>query len=183
MHHQGAVVTAQDIVEWCDNPTSQKVIIAKGTRIFGEKALAPVAEHIHIPTLDPKFVRDRNPNDNWWVERFNENISLLNRLAGNLPKRMPWRQRSVEQLKAECDRLSALGRHLAAYSLAWQDMLDQVQAFGLLSAWRLTELVSSAIWGIRRNDPLCAAIMARAAVKLLRATRGFKLGGGRASMP
>lgn len=51
---------------------------------------------------------------------------------------MPWRQRSVEQLKAECDRLSALGRHSAAYSLAWQDTLDQGQAFGLrcMAAYR-----------------------------------------------
>jgi hypothetical protein len=127
--------------------------------------MARAAQQIHIPNLDPKFVRDRNPNGNWMVERFNENISLLDKLAGNLPRSLPWRQRTVEQLKAEAGRLQELGRPMAAYRLAWQDMLDQVQAFGLLSAWRLTELVSSAVWGIRRNDPLCAAIMARAALE------------------
>jgi hypothetical protein len=71
----------------------------------------------------------------------------------------------VEQFKAEKDGLLALRRPMAAYRLLWQDMLDQVEAYGLLSAWRLTELVSSAVWAIRRNDPLCAAIMARAALE------------------
>ena len=109
------------------------------------------AQRIHIPNLDPKFVRDRNPNGNSWVGQFNENISLLDELAGNLPKSLPWRHRTPEQFKAEAGGLLALHRPLAAYRLTWQDMLDQVQAFGLLSAWRLTELVSSAVWAIRRN--------------------------------
>ena len=127
--------------------------------------MARAAQRIHIPNLDPKFVRDRNANGNWLVERFNDNISLLDKLAGNLPPSLPWRQRTVEQLKAEAGQLHALGRHMDAYRLPWQDMLDQVRAFGLLSAWRLAELVSSAVWGIRRNDTLCAAIMARAALE------------------
>jgi hypothetical protein len=135
------------------------------TRVPRSVGTARAAQRIHIPNLDPKFVRDRNPHRNWWVEQFNENISLLDKLAGNLPRSLPWRQRTVEQLKTETDRLHALGKPMAAYRLAWQDMLDQVQAFGLLFAWRLTELASSAIWGIRRNDPLCAAIMARAALE------------------
>lgn len=127
--------------------------------------MAQGARRIHIPNLDHKFVRDRNPDGNWIVERFNENISSLDKLAGNLPRSLPWRQRTVEQFKAERDQLYALGRPLAASRLAWQDMLDQAQAFGLLSVWRLIELVSSAVWAIRRNDPLCAAIMARAALE------------------
>jgi hypothetical protein len=59
----------------------------------------------------------------------------------------------------------ALLSPLDAYRLAWLDILDQGEAFGLLSAYRLTELVSSAVWAIRRNDPLCTAIMARAALE------------------
>jgi hypothetical protein len=133
------------------------------------------AERIHIPNLDPKFIRDRNPEGNWWVAQFNENISLLDRLAGNLPKSLNWRHRTVDQLKAETDHLRALGRPLEAYKLIWQDMLDQIQAFGLLSAWRLLELASSAIWAIRRNDPLCAAIMARSALETSAAYAWFQL--------
>jgi hypothetical protein len=71
----------------------------------------------------------------------------------------------VEQLKTELEQLFALSRPMAGYRLAWQDMLDQVQAFGMLSVLRLIELVSSAVWAIRRDDPLCAAIMARAAME------------------
>ena len=132
------------------------------------------AKRIHIPNLDPKFVRDRNSEGNWWVAQFNENISVLDKLAGNLPRSLNWRQRTVEQLKAETDHLRALGRPLDAYKLEWQDMLDQIQAFGLLSAWRLMELASSAIWAIRRNDPLCAAIMARAALETSAAYAWFQ---------
>ena len=96
--------------------------------------MARTAQRIHIPTLDPKFIQERNPDRNWLIERFNENISLLDRLADNLPKSVPWRIRTVEQLKAEAAPLLDGDRPLAGYRLAWQDMLDQVQAFGLLSA-------------------------------------------------
>src|SRR5271166_4308045 len=44
-------------------------------------------------------------------------------------------------------------------------MLGQIQEFGLLTAWRLTEVASAAVWAIRRDDPVCAAIMARAAIE------------------
>jgi hypothetical protein len=127
--------------------------------------MARSGQRVHIPPLDAKFVQDRNPDDHWLVERFNDNISLLNKVADNLPRNLPWRIRTVEQLKAEMDGLFDKERHLDAYRLAWQDMLDQVQAFGMLSVLRLIELVSSAVWAIRRNDPLCAAITARAALE------------------
>jgi len=71
----------------------------------------------------------------------------------------------VEQLKAEVAALHDNDRYLDGYRLAWQDMVEQVQAFGMLSTLRLTELVASAVWATRRNDPLCAAIMARAALE------------------
>lgn len=127
--------------------------------------MAHSAQIIRIPSLDPQFVRDRNPDGNWIVERFSENISLLDKLAGNLPRSLAWRQRSVAEFNAERDRLLALDLPLAAYRLLWQDMLEQVQAFGLLSIWRLIELVSSAVHALRRQEPLCAAIMARAALE------------------
>jgi hypothetical protein len=136
--------------------------------------MAKSAGRIHIPNLDPKFVRDRNSESNWWVSQFNENISVLDKLAGNLPRSLNWRQRTVAQLKTETDHLYALCRPLEAYKLAWRDMLDQIQAFGLLSTWRLMELASSAIWALRRNDPLCAAIMARAALETAAAYAWFQ---------
>ena len=129
------------------------------------EGMAPSGQRIHIPTLDAKFVQERNPDGHWLIERFNDNISLLNKVADSLPRALPWRIRTVEQLKAEAAPLFDNDRHLDAYRLAWQDMLEQVQAFGMLSALRLTELVSSAVWAIRRNDPLCAAIIARASLE------------------
>ena len=123
------------------------------------------AQRIQIPNLDPKFVRDRNPEKNWVIDQFRENISTLDGFAGNLPLSLTWHTRTAEQFKEQVTILYNQNRYLDADALYWRDMLDQVQAFGLLSAWRLTELISSAVWAIRRNDPLCAAIMARAALE------------------
>jgi hypothetical protein len=109
---------------------------------YREKGMARTAKRIHISTLDPKFVRERNPDCNWLIERFNENISLLDKLANNLPKSLPWRTRTVEQLQAEAAQAIEKGHHLDAYRHTWQDLLEQVQAFGLLSALRLIEPVS-----------------------------------------
>src|SRR5271156_1697936 len=76
--------------------------------------MARAAERIHIPNLDRKFVTERNPDKNWVVEMFNENISKLNEFAGNLPESVPWELKTVEQLKGETVRLFALGRPLQA---------------------------------------------------------------------
>jgi len=136
--------------------------------------MARSGQRIHVPTLDAQFVQQRNLDGHWLIEAFNENISLLNKVADSLPRAMPWRIRTVEQLKAEAAPLLENDRHLDAYKLSWQDMLEQVQAFGMLSALRLTELVSSGVWAIRRNDPLCAAIMARAALETSAAYAWFQ---------
>jgi hypothetical protein len=66
------------------------------------------AERIHIPNLDSKFVRDRNPENNWLIAEFNENISLLDELAGNLPRKLPWR-RSVLLEGRDRDRRLEVG--------------------------------------------------------------------------
>jgi hypothetical protein len=58
----------------------------------GMKDMARTARRIHIPTLDPKFIQERNPDRNWLIERFNEHISLLDRLADSLPKSAPSHQ-------------------------------------------------------------------------------------------
>jgi hypothetical protein len=52
--------------------------------------MAHAAERIEIPKLDPKFLRDRNTVNNWWVATFNENISVLYKLAG-LGDKGPWK--------------------------------------------------------------------------------------------
>jgi hypothetical protein len=41
----------------------------------------------------------------------------------------------------------------------------QIEAFSVMSAWRLAELTRSAVWAIRREDIVCAALMSRAALE------------------
>ena len=84
--------------------------------------MARSGQRIHVPTLDAKFIQQRNLDGHWLIDVFNENISLLNKVADSLPRAMPWRIRTVEQLKAEAAPLLGNDRHLDAYKLAWQDM-------------------------------------------------------------
>ena len=87
--------------------------------------MARAAQRIHIPNLDPKFVRDPNPNGNWMIERFNANISLLDTLADNLPKSLPWRL-SLELVHgplAGSFPLPALPGHLCLPCLSWIPLL------------------------------------------------------------
>jgi hypothetical protein len=53
------------------------------------EGMAPSGQRIHIPTLDAKFVQERNPDGHWLIERFNDNIALLNKVADNLPRALP----------------------------------------------------------------------------------------------
>jgi hypothetical protein len=131
--------------------------------------LVRAADRINIPNLDPKFIAARNRDNNWLIARFIENIDTLNKLAGNLPQQAPWNYKTADEFKLTV--ASILGsipeadRELRKLRLWWDDMLGQVQAFGPMTAWRLTEVVSSAVWAMRRDDPVCAAIMARAAIE------------------
>jgi hypothetical protein len=127
--------------------------------------MARSADLIQIPNLDKEFVARRNPGGHWLLDRFHENIGFMNRLAASLPRKMPWRAYSVEEHNAVFSALQERGLFGEAYRFHWQEMLDAIQAFGLLSAWRQTELASSAIWALRRNDPLCAALLSRAAIE------------------
>ena len=71
--------------------------------------MARAARPIHIPTLDPKFVRDRNPSGHWLVQRFEEHILNTNGLAGNLPlDASRGAQRTVEEFKAEAGSTESL---------------------------------------------------------------------------
>ncbi|HUI22276.1 MAG TPA: hypothetical protein VLZ74_14685 [Methylocella sp.] len=124
--------------------------------------MARIADRIYMPNLDPKFVARVNSDGNWWVARFVENIDTLNKLAATLPRRLPWEYKTADEFKARAARIADPNQKL---KLWWSDMLDQIQAFGLTSAWRLTEVASSAVWAIRRNDPICAAIMGRAGLE------------------
>jgi hypothetical protein len=127
--------------------------------------MAKPADVIQIPNLDKEFVARRNRDGHWLLDRFHENIILMNKLAGSLPRKMPWQVYSVEGHNAVVSALQEKGLLGEAYRFHWQEMLDHIQAFGLLSAWRQTELASSAIWALRRNDPLCAALLSRAAIE------------------
>jgi hypothetical protein len=127
--------------------------------------MAKPADVIQIPNLDKEFVARRNRDGHWLLGRFHENIILMNKLAGSLPRKMPWQVYSVEGHNAVVSALQEKGLLGEAYRFHWQEMLDHIQAFGLLSAWRQTELASSAMWALRRNDPLCAALLSRAAIE------------------
>ena len=98
------------------------------------------AQRIQIPNLDANFVAARNPDNNWLIDRFVENIDTLNQLAANLPKKALWDFRTAEEFILMPALIPEANRERKQLQLWWKDMLGQIQAFGLLPAWRLTEV-------------------------------------------
>src|SRR5271166_4844743 len=101
---------------------------------------------ITVPNLDKTFVAERNVDDNWIVGKINENIDLLNYLAANLPPKLPWRCKTAEEFKAEAALIVGTDSEFESLRFWWRDMLNQNQAYGLLTALRLIEIVSSSVW-------------------------------------
>ncbi|HLZ01745.1 MAG TPA: hypothetical protein VKR55_06280 [Bradyrhizobium sp.] len=123
-----------------------------------------------VPPLDTSLLkRLRADDDNWWLEEANDNIAALNKLLQTIPPRYTWQSLTADAFaqvaKSRTQALSADEAMLKMYRLYWHDMLSQIEAFTIMSAWRLADLTRSAVWAVRRSDVLCAAIMSRAALE------------------
>jgi hypothetical protein len=133
----------------------------------------PQSKNIHIPNFDKRFVADRNPDKYWLIERTIENIDVFNSFVENLPRDLPWEYQTTDDFKASTSKHIHSGDFSKVVKLWWTDMLGQIQAFGLTSAWRLAETLSSAVWALKRKDVICAALMARSCIETVSAYSVF----------
>jgi hypothetical protein len=121
-----------------------------------------------VPPLDTVLLK-RLAGDNWLLGRANDNIAALNKLLQTIPPRYTWQFLTADAFgqiaKSRTQALPAAKAMIEMYRLYWDDMLSQIEAFSIMSAWRLADLVRSAVWAVRRNDVLCAPIMSRAALE------------------
>ncbi len=115
-----------------------------------------------VPAIDKSLLERLRSDDNWMLDFTAENIAAFNRMLGALPSNYPWEFMTAEAFRQIASKLKT---EEELYRLYWSDMLGQIEAFGVTTGWRLAEIARSAVWAIRRNDPLCAAIMARAALE------------------
>ena len=122
-----------------------------------------------VPPLDTALLKRLQAGENWLLGRVNDNIAALNKLIQTIPHRYTWQFSTADAFKQITkSRIQALPSDKAMvemYRLYWDDMLSQIEAFSIMSAWRLADLARSAAWAVRRSDVLCAAIMSRAALE------------------
>lgn len=115
-----------------------------------------------VPPIEKSLLRRFHTHDNWIIESTTENIEQFNKLLNSVPKEYPWEFMSAEAFR----RIgSTLGSGVELYRHYWHDMLGQIEAFSVMSAWRLAEISRSAVWALRRGDVVGAAIMSRAGLE------------------
>ncbi len=124
--------------------------------------MAPKPNPIFVPPIEKSLLKRLHTPDNWMLDSVVENIDRFNKLLNSVPRNYPWEFMSAEAFQ----RIgSSRGSAAALYRHYWHDMLGQIEAFSVMSAWRLGEISRSAVWALRRGDVVCAAIMSRAALE------------------
>jgi hypothetical protein len=119
-----------------------------------------------VPDLPQSVRASLARSDNPFVEHVDEIIGKLNELGANLPKRYGWRYRTSEAFVAEIGELPRNDESVFEINkLYWQDMLGTCEAYSIMSTWRVIELARSCIWALARDDNICAALLARAALE------------------
>jgi len=129
-----------------------------------------------VPPIEKSLLKRLHTSDSWILDSARENIDRFNKLLNSVPRDYPWEFMSAEAFKriaASIDSPTALYRHY------WHDMLRQIDAYSVMSAWRLAEIGRSGVWALRRGDVVCAAIMSRAALETAATMRGSRPRSGR----
>ena len=132
---------------------------------MGPKMSAPNKADL-IPPVPKEVLRRILPSDNPFVTDANGMIGRLNTLSGNLPRRYGWRYRSADGYKAELDGIVATATDaLPINALYWRDQLGNWEAYSFMNTLRVIDLTRSCVWALAREDPVCASLLARAALE------------------
>lgn len=124
--------------------------------------MAAKSSPLFVPPIEKSLLKRLRTPDNWMFDSVAENIDHFNKLLNSVPRNYPWEFMSAEAFQRTG---SSLGSAAGLYRHYWHDMLGQIEAFSVMSAWRLAEICRSAVWALRRGDVVCAAIMSRAALE------------------
>ena len=131
--------------------------------------MAGKAKLLYIPPIETSLLKRLHAPDNLFSNTTNENIEAFNKLLATMPKNYIWDSLTsdafgelVGSFKAKLPGAQAMN---AVYRLYWHDMLGQIEAFSIMTAWRLGEIARSTAWAIRRNDVICASVTSRAALE------------------
>jgi hypothetical protein len=131
-----------------------------------------------VPPIEKYLLAQLRDPSNWFLEITKENIDWFNRVLDSVPRKYKWEFLNVEAFHHLVKSLEEkLPEEIAArdlYRLFWKDILGQIEAFSVMTAWRLGEIARSAVWAIRRNDVVCAAVMSRAALETAAAYAWFQ---------
>ena len=118
------------------------------------------------PNLEIQFVRENNPKNDHVVAQTSEHIAQFYAMISQMPQRFEWSLLSAEQFAEVIKATRESGASQDALVRRWwDDMLNQCQAFSLLTSWRVFDLTRTTVWSLRRGEILSAALSARAALE------------------
>jgi hypothetical protein len=122
-----------------------------------------------VPPIETSLLKRLHAPDNFFLETAKENIERFNALLNSVPPNYTWEFLTADafkELSASLPKKLPDDKAVAeVYRLYWHDMLGQIEAFSIMNAWRLGEVARSAVWALRRDDVICAAVMSRAALE------------------
>jgi len=117
-----------------------------------------------VPSLPEPIAQRWLPSQDIAINSINLSIEELNKFVRLLPSKYGWRFKTVEALRAEMRGLPKKSP-IRANQLYWTDILKTCEAYTVMASWRIVELSRSCVWGLGRDDVLCAAIVARSALE------------------
>lgn len=123
------------------------------------------SEILFVPTIDNSLLLRLKTPDSWMLDLASENIDTFNKTLASVPRNYAWRYMTAEAFQTISDSHLAAGNATERYRHYWHDMICQIEAFSIMTAWRLAEVARSAVWAISRDDVVCAALMSRAALE------------------
>jgi hypothetical protein len=117
-----------------------------------------------VPKVPAKLIRQLLPSDDIAINSIENSIKALNDLAQLIPAKYGWRVRTAEAFMAEWKNQEHEAL-IATNQLYWVDMLKMCEGYSIMSTWRVIELARSCVWSLARDDVICAALTARAALE------------------
>src|SRR5262245_50549980 len=103
--------------------------------------MATEAQTQFVPPIDASLLKRLHSSNNFVFDMTAENIERFNEFLNNVPTKYIWGFLTADAFRELAESLRNRASDVTAerevYHLYWNDMLGQIEAFSVMSAWRL----------------------------------------------
>jgi hypothetical protein len=98
------------------------------------------------------------------ISRLPEAIEAFNDLIANMPISYGWHFKTADQFTKQVRKHAEAGAPARdVNSLYWRDLLGNIEAYSVMSVWRMRDLARSVLTELERDNVIAACIVARSA--------------------